>query len=226
MYANFVKRILDFMAAAVLLAVLSWLFLILAALIAARLGRPVVFRQERPGRIDRGTGQERIFTLYKFRTMTDARYGAEDERAGRGVCGELLPDEERLTPFGRKLRSMSLDELPELVNILRGDMSFVGPRPLFVSYLDHYTQEERHRHDVRPGLTGLAQVNGRNAIDWKDRFRYDLQYVNEISFALDFNILCNTLPMVIHRENIEATITAFEGTANQTSDSDPDDSSI
>jgi lipopolysaccharide/colanic/teichoic acid biosynthesis glycosyltransferase len=215
MYANYVKRILDFAAAAALLVALSWLFLILAALIAARLGAPAVFSQERPGRIDPATGRERIFTLYKFRTMTDARYGAEDEKNGRGVRGELLPDEERLTPFGRKLRSMSLDELPELVNILRGDMSFVGPRPLLVKYLPRYSAEQRKRHDVRPGLTGLAQVNGRNAITWEEKFSYDARYADTVSFALDCRVLAATFRIVLKREGVsaegEATMPEFFG---------------
>jgi lipopolysaccharide/colanic/teichoic acid biosynthesis glycosyltransferase len=215
MYRNFVKRILDFVAAVAMLVLLSWFLLILAVLIAARLGTPVVFRQERPGRVDPKTGGERIFTLYKFRTMTDARYGVEDERAGRGVEGELLPDEERLTSFGRKLRSTSLDELPELVNILKGDMSFIGPRPLLVKYLPRYSAEQRRRHKVRPGLTGLAQVSGRNAITWEEKFAYDVRYVEELNFALDCRILAATYRAVVKREGIsaegEATMSEFMG---------------
>ncbi|MDR1042359.1 MAG: sugar transferase [Clostridiales Family XIII bacterium] len=215
MYGIFVKRILDFIAAAALLVLLSWLFLILAALIAARLGTPSVFRQERPGRVDPKTGRERIFTMYKFRTMTDARYNAEDERAGKGIEGELLPDEDRLTPFGRKLRSTSLDELPELVNILKGDMSFIGPRPLLVKYLPRYSAEQARRHEVRPGLTGLAQVSGRNAITWEEKFAYDARYVDKLSFALDCHILAATFRAVVKREGIaaegEATMPEFMG---------------
>jgi lipopolysaccharide/colanic/teichoic acid biosynthesis glycosyltransferase len=204
MYKTFVKRILDFVAAAALLALLSWLLLILSALIAARLGTPVIFRQERPGRIDPKSGKERIFTVYKFRTMTDARYTAEDEAAGRGTEGDLLPDDERLTSFGRKLRSTSLDELPELVNILKGDMSFVGPRPLLVKYLPRYSAEQARRHEVRPGLTGLAQVSGRNAISWEEKFAYDVRYVDELSFALDCRVLAATFRAVVKREGISA----------------------
>jgi lipopolysaccharide/colanic/teichoic acid biosynthesis glycosyltransferase len=217
MYRNFVKRILDFIAAAALLVLLSWLFLILAALIATRLGTPAIFRQERPGRVDPKTGGERIFTLYKFRTMTDARYTVEDERDGRGVEGELLPDEERLTPFGQKLRATSLDELPELVNILKGDMSFIGPRPLLVKYLPRYSAEQARRHEVRPGLTGLAQVSGRNAITWEEKFAYDVRYVDELSFSLDCRILAATFRAVVKREGIaaegEATMPEFLGSS-------------
>jgi lipopolysaccharide/colanic/teichoic acid biosynthesis glycosyltransferase len=198
MYANVVKRILDFVAAAALIVLLSWLLLILCALVAVRLGTPVIFRQERPGL--RG----RLFTLYKFRTMTGERYTEEDEKVGRGAAGELLPDEERLTPFGQKLRAMSLDELPELVNILKGDMSFVGPRPLLVKYLPRYSAEQARRHDVRPGLTGLAQVSGRNAITWDEKFDYDVRYVGEVSFALDCRVLAATFRAVVTRDGISA----------------------
>jgi lipopolysaccharide/colanic/teichoic acid biosynthesis glycosyltransferase len=209
MYAKIVKRILDVAAAAVLLAALSWLFLILGILIAVRLGTPVIFRQERPGL------HGRIFTLYKFRTMTDARNTEEDERAGRGVKGELMSDEARLTPFGKKLRAMSLDELPELANILKGDMSFVGPRPLLVRYLPRYNAEQARRHDVRPGLTGLAQVNGRNALTWEEKFAYDIKYADTVSFALDCRVLAATFRSVVKREGIsaegEATMPEFLG---------------
>jgi lipopolysaccharide/colanic/teichoic acid biosynthesis glycosyltransferase len=212
MYAKVVKRILDFAAAAALLVVLSWLFLVLGILVAARLGRPVIFRQERPGL--RG----RVFTVYKFRTMTDARFTEEDERAGNGVKGELLPDELRLTPFGKKLRAMSLDELPELVNILKGDMSFIGPRPLLVKYLPRYSAQQARRHDVRPGLTGLAQVNGRNAITWEEKFAYDVKYADTVSFALDCRVLAATVRIVVRREGIsaegEATMPEFLGSGD------------
>jgi lipopolysaccharide/colanic/teichoic acid biosynthesis glycosyltransferase len=215
MYASFVKRILDFAVAAALLAALSWLFLILAVLIAVRLGTPVIFQQERPGRRDAGTCKERIFMLYKFRTMTDARYSAEDERAGRGAIGELLPDGARLTSFGQRLRSLSLDELPELVNILKGDMSFVGPRPLLVKYLPRYSAEQARRHNVRPGLTGLAQVNGRNALTWEEKFAFDVRYTDNVSFALDCQIIAATFRIVLKREGIsaegEATMPEFLG---------------
>jgi undecaprenyl phosphate N,N'-diacetylbacillosamine 1-phosphate transferase len=210
MYANCVKRILDIAAAAALLAVLSPLLLTLAAAVAAKLGRPIIFRQERPGRKDAATGRERIFTMYKFRTMTDAR------SAAGLVAGELFPDEDRLTEFGTKLRAMSLDELPELVNILKGDMSFVGPRPLLVKYLPRYNAEQSRRHEVRPGLTGLAQVSGRNAITWEEKFACDVKYVDNISFALDCSIIANTIRTVTKREGItakgEATMPEFMGT--------------
>jgi lipopolysaccharide/colanic/teichoic acid biosynthesis glycosyltransferase len=163
--------------------VLSPVLLVLWILVRVKLGSPVLFHQERPGRY------EKIFKLYKFRSMTDER-DAE---------GNLLPDEVRLTKFGRILRSTSLDELPELFNILKGDMSLIGPRPLLVRYLPYYTQEERHRHDVRPGLTGLAQVNGRNALGWEDRFRYDLYYVEHLGFLMDLKIIGMTAGKVLKR---------------------------
>lgn len=163
--------------------ILSPVYFIVWVLVRVKLGKPALFTQERPGK------NGKIFKLYKFRSMTDAR----DEK------GELLPDEVRLTGFGKLLRSTSLDELPELFNILKGDMSLIGPRPLLVRYLPWYTQEENHRHDVRPGLTGLAQVNGRNALGWEDRFRYDLMYVNHLTFLMDIKILLMTIGKVLKR---------------------------
>ena len=183
MYRNGVKRFLDFMLSLMGIIVLSPILLILWILVRVKLGSPVLFHQERPGR------NEKIFKLYKFRSMTDER----DEQ------GNLLPDEVRLTKFGKVLRSTSLDELPELFNILKGDMSLIGPRPLLVRYLPYYTDEERHRHDVRPGLTGLAQVNGRNALGWEDRFRYDLYYVEHLSFLMDLKIIGMTAGKVLKR---------------------------
>ncbi len=183
MYRNGVKRFLDFMLSLMGIVVLSPILLILWILVRVKLGSPVLFHQERPGR------NEKIFKLYKFRSMTDER----DEQ------GNLLPDEVRLTKFGKVLRSTSLDELPELFNILKGDMSLIGPRPLLVRYLPYYTDEERHRHDVRPGLTGLAQVNGRNALGWEDRFRYDLYYVEHLSFLMDLKIIGMTAGKVLKR---------------------------
>ncbi len=183
MYRNGVKRFLDFMLSLMGIIVLSPILLILWILVRVKLGSPVLFHQERPGR------NEKIFKLYKFRSMTDER----DEQ------GNLLPDEVRLTKFGKVLRSTSLDELPELFNILKGDMSLLGPRPLLVRYLPYYTDEERHRHDVRPGLTGLAQVNGRNALGWEDRFRYDLYYVEHLSFLMDLKIIGMTAGKVLKR---------------------------
>lgn len=186
MYAKYIKRILDFILSFIALIVLSPVFLIIAILVRIKLGSPIIFKQERPGK------DEKIFTLYKFRTMTDKK----DEN------GNLLPDSERLTKFGKILRSTSLDELPELFNILKGDMAIVGPRPLAVQYLPYYTDEERHRHDVRPGLTGLAQVNGRNCIDWGKKLTYDIQYVKNISIFNDFKILLKTVVKVFEREGI------------------------
>lgn len=183
MYKNCMKRCLDFLLSLCGIIVLSPVLLVLCILVRVKLGSPILFKQERPGR------HEKIFTLCKFRTMTDKR----DEN------GELLPDEMRLTRFGKLLRSTSLDELPELLNILKGDMSIIGPRPLLVRYLPWYKEEERHRHDVRPGLTGLAQVNGRNALGWEDRFAFDLEYVDHCSFGLDVKIIMMTVGKVLKR---------------------------
>ncbi len=183
MYKNGVKRIIDMALSLCGIIVLSPVYLVLWVLIRCKLGKPVLFTQERPGK------KEKIFKLYKFRSMTDER----DEN------GQLLPDEVRLTRFGKLLRSTSLDELPELFNILKGDMSLIGPRPLLVKYLPYYTEEERHRHDVRPGLTGLAQVNGRNALGWEDRFAYDLEYVEKCSLLMDLKILGMTVGKVLKR---------------------------
>ena len=193
-YEAFFKRPLDFVLAAFSMIILSPLILLLALAVRLKIGSPVLFSQERPGRIDPESGKEKIFRLYKFRTMTNER----DEK------GELLPDEVRLTGFGKKLRASSLDELPELYNILKGDMSFVGPRPLMVQYLPLYNEEQRKRHDVRPGLTGLAQVKGRNAISWQERFRYDTDYVKDIRLKGDMKILAETVKTVLCREGISS----------------------
>jgi len=182
------KRPLDFLMALIGLVVLSPLMLAIAIMVSVKLGRPVIFKQLRPGL------NERIFTLYKFRTMTDEC----DEN------GELLPDEQRLTPFGTWLRSTSLDELPELWNILKGDMSFVGPRPLLVEYLPLYNEQQRRRHIVRPGLTGLAQVSGRNAVSWEEKFLLDIEYINNITFWGDLAILAKTVLAVLRREGINS----------------------
>lgn len=198
MYGKFVKRLIDIIVSGLGLIILSPVLLILCILVRVKLGSPVLFTQERPGK------DEKIFKLYKFRSMTDER----DEN------GELLPDEVRLTRFGKLLRSTSLDELPELLNILKGDMSLIGPRPLLVRYLPYYTEEERHRHDVRPGLTGLAQVNGRNALGWEDRFAYDLQYVKNLSFGMDIKVLGMTVGKVLQRSGTlsgaEQTVADFD----------------
>ncbi len=190
-YEKYIKRILDFTLSLLALIILSPVLLITTILVRIKLGRPVIFKQKRPGL------NEKIFTLYKFRTMTDKT----DEE------GNLLPDSERLTKFGKILRSTSLDELPELVNILKGDMSIVGPRPLLVEYLELYNEEQKHRHDVRPGLTGLAQVSGRNTISWKEKFEEDIKYIKEITFINDFKIIFKTAIKVFKREGI-----AQEGT--------------
>lgn len=182
-YEAVYKRILDIVFSSLALIILSPVFLITSILVRKKLGNPVLFSQERPGRIDVKTQKERIFKLYKFRSMTDAR----DEN------GELLPDEERLVPFGRKLRTSSIDELPELINIFKGEMSIIGPRPLLVRYLPYYSDVERHRHDVRPGLSGLAQINGRNLVGWDERLAYDVQYVNHITFCSDVAIVVKTV---------------------------------
>lgn len=198
-YERVTKRILDFTLSLLALIVLSPVFLVVAILVHIKLGSPVLFRQDRPGK------DEKIFSLYKFRTMTDAR----DEN------GVLLPDEVRLTHFGRILRSTSLDELPELVNILKGDMSIVGPRPLLVKYLPLYNEEQKHRHDVRPGLTGWAQANGRNAISWEEKFALDVWYVQNISFLVDVKVIFLTVKEVFCREGISSahsvTMEEFSG---------------
>ncbi len=198
MYKKFFKRFLDILISLAGLIILSPVLLVLWILVRVKLGSPVLFTQSRPGK------GERIFKLYKFRTMTDERDGK----------GELLPDEVRLTQFGRLLRSTSLDELPELLNILKGDMSLIGPRPLLVRYLPYYTEEERHRHDVRPGLTGLAQVNGRNALGWEERFAYDLDYAAHCSFLMDLKILGMTVGKVLKRSGTlsgaEQTVADFD----------------
>lgn len=192
MYSSYLKRLVDIILSLSAVIVLSPVLLFTAVLVRKRLGTPVLFKQKRPGKIDPETGKERIFELYKFRSMTDER----DQN------GELLPDSVRLTDFGKKLRSTSIDELPELLNILKGDMSVVGPRPLAVVYLKYYTKNEHHRHDVRPGLTGLAQVNGRNSLSWEAKFKYDLDYINNISFFNDMKIIFLTVKKVFIREGI------------------------
>lgn len=186
MYKKYLKRIFDFFLAFFALILLSPLLLILSIIIRIKLGKPVVFKQKRPGL------NEKIFTLYKFRTMTDERDGE----------GNLLPDELRLTKLGILLRSTSLDELPELWNILKGDMSFVGPRPLSILYLPYYLEEEKQRHSTRPGLTGLAQINGRNNSSWEERFTYDLEYVSNCSFLMDLKIIFKTAIKVLVREDV------------------------
>ena len=203
-YARYIKRILDVLLSGCALVVLFPVLLIVAVLVRAKLGSPVIFCQERPGK------DEKIFKMYKFRSMSDAR----DEN------GELLSDEARLTKFGRALRATSLDELPELWNIFKGDMSIVGPRPLLVRYLPRYNEEQHHRHDVRPGLTGWAQVNGRNALSWEDKFRLDVWYCEHVSFSLDVKVIFLTVKCVLHHEGISgadsATMEEFRGVMEET----------
>lgn len=199
MYQNFGKRFIDIVLSGIGIVVLSPLFLIVALLVRIKLGSPVIFTQERPGK------NEKIFKMYKFRSMTDAK----DEN------GNLLSDETRLTRFGKTLRSISLDELPELFNILKGDMSIVGPRPLLVEYLPLYNERQKRRHDVRPGLTGLAQVNGRNAISWEEKFELDVKYVENVSLMQDVRIFIQTIKTVLLRTGISsetsATMEKFRG---------------
>lgn len=182
-YVKYIKRFLDIVCAALALLVFSWLYLIVAILVRINLGAPVIFKQPRPGKISKTTGKERMFLLYKFRTMTDKR----DEN------GELLPDSERLTKFGKFLRSTSLDEIPEAINILKGDMSVVGPRPQLVSDMEFMTHTQRLRHTVRPGLSGLAQISGRNLITWEEKLDYDLKYIEHITFLNDVKIILKTV---------------------------------
>ena len=185
-YDKYIKRLIDFILSLFALLVLSPVLVITAILVKVKLGNPIIFKQERPGL------NERIFTMYKFRTMTDEK----DEN------GEFLPDEIRLTKFGRVLRATSLDELPELFNIIKGDMAIVGPRPLAVVYLPYYTEEERFIHSVRPGLTGLAQISGRNSLDWEQKFERDIEYIRQIGFILDVSIIIKTIMKVIKQSDI------------------------
>ena len=195
MYRRFFKRLLDILLSLCILGLLSPVYVILIVLVRIKLGSPVFFRQERPGL----NGE--IFTLYKFRTMTDAR----------DKDGKLLPDKDRLTSFGKFLRSSSLDELPEFFNILKGDMSFIGPRPLLVSYLPYYTERESLRHTVRPGLTGLAQVSGRNFIDWDRRLAKDVEYVEGLSFLMDLKVLFLSVKVVLCRSDVAEDTNQSEG---------------
>ena len=199
MYKKYIKRIVDIVLSLILLGLLWPILLIIAILVRIKLGTPVIFKQERPGL------NEKIFTLMKFRTMTDEKDND----------GNLLPDDVRLTKFGRILRSTSLDELPELINILKGDMSFVGPRPLLVQYLPLYNEQQKHRHNVRPGLTGLAQINGRNLLSWEERFNFDCEYVHNVTFINDIKIFLRTIGLVFKRKGVSAenhvTVEPFKG---------------
>lgn len=199
MYKSFLKRLIDIVVSVVFILCFWWLYIVLALLIKIKLGGPVLFKQERPGL------NGKIFTMYKFRSMTD----------GRDKNGKLLSDSERLTNFGRVLRATSLDEIPEFFNVLKGDMSLVGPRPLLVEYLPRYNEFQARRHEVKPGITGWAQINGRNAISWEDKFRYDVEYVINQSFLMDLKILFLTVKKVVVRENInqgqDVTMEVFRG---------------
>lgn len=199
MYKKYLKRLVDFILALFAIVVLSPVIIIVALLVRNKLGSPIFFRQDRPGL------NEKIFTMYKFRTMTDKK----DEN------GSLMSDDIRLTKFGRLLRTTSLDELPELFNILKGDMSIIGPRPLLIEYLLLYNEEQRERHSVRPGLSGLAQVCGRNTITWKRKFEYDIEYIHNISFINDWKLIFKTISKVLNREGISSdtnvTMEAFKG---------------
>lgn len=201
MYKRFVKRCLDFLLSLAALIILSPVLLLVAILVRCKLGSPILFKQKRPGL------HEKIFCMYKFRTMTDAK----------DADGNLLPDEMRLTKFGKLLRSTSLDELPELFNILKGDMAIVGPRPLLVQYLPRYNERQHHRHDVRPGFTGLAQVNGRNSISWQEKFEWDVKYVENVSFLMDLRIIAKTVKVVLKRDGIssETSVTMEEFRGNE-----------
>lgn len=209
MYAKFLKRPIDFTLSLCALVVLSPVFLILIVFGAAAMKGNPFFTQLRPGKISKKTGEEKIFRLIKFRTMT----------CEKDKDGNLLPDEKRLTKYGKLLRSTSLDELPELFNILKGDMSVIGPRPLLVKYLPLYSNQQRRRHEVRPGLTGLAQINGRNATTWEERFGFDVEYVDSITFLGDVKIIFLTVVKVLKREGISneesATMQAFAGNVNE-----------
>ncbi len=203
LYRKYFKRFMDILLSLIAIIVLSPVLLIVTILVRTKLGSPVLFKQERPG------FNEKMFTLYKFRTMTDKR----------NKLGELLSDRERLTSFGKFLRSTSLDELPELFNILVGDMSIVGPRPLLVQYLPLYNEHQKRRHSVKPGLSGLAQVNGRNAISWEDKFDFDVEYVEKLDFILDCKIIFMTIKRVFAREGINSetsvTVEPFKGNKNE-----------
>ena len=199
LYEKYLKRLLDFSVSLIAFTILFPFLLIIAILVRINLGSPIVFKQKRPGL------NEKIFTLYKFRTMSNKK----------NKQGVLLPDDERLTKFGNFLRSTSIDELPGLINVIKGDMSLIGPRPLLVEYLGLYSLEQKKRHEVRPGLSGYAQINGRNGLNWEDRFKLDVLYVNNVTFKNDIGIIIKTIIKVIKREGINsnnsATMEKFEG---------------
>ena len=199
MYRKYFKRILDVICALGFILCFWWLYIVVTILVKRKLGSPVIFKQQRPGL------NEKIFTMYKFRSMTDAK----------DKDGNLLSDAERLPKFGKLLRATSLDEIPEFLNVLKGDMSLIGPRPLLVEYLEKYNDEQKRRHEVRPGITGWEQVNGRNAISWEEKFKYDIEYVNKLSFFLDMKIVFLTIKKIVVKEGISqdgnATMEKFTG---------------
>ena len=199
MYKKFFKRFLDIICSLSFILCFWWLYILIAVLVRLKLGSPVIFRQKRPGL------NRKIFTMYKFRSMTDAK----------DKDGNLLSDAERLPSFGKLLRATSLDEIPEFINVLKGEMSLIGPRPLLIQYLPYYTKEENKRHNVRPGITGWAQVNGRNAISWEEKFRYDIEYINNLTFFLDVKIIFLTIKKIIVKEGISqegnVTMEEFKG---------------
>ena len=199
MYRKYFKRILDIICSLGFILCFWWLYILVAILVKRKLGSPVIFKQQRPGL------NGKIFTMYKFRSMTDAK----DKE------GKLLSDAERLPKFGKLLRATSLDEIPEFINVLKGDMSLIGPRPLLVEYLERYNEEQKRRHEVRPGITGWAQVNGRNAISWEEKFKYDVEYVDKLNFLLDMKIVFLTIKKIVVKEGISqegnATMEKFTG---------------
>lgn len=199
MYRNYFKRVLDIICSLGFILCFWWLYIVVAILVKRKLGSPVIFKQQRPGL------NGKIFTMYKFRSMTDAK----DKN------GNLLSDAERLPKFGQLLRATSLDEIPEFINVLKGDMSLIGPRPLLVEYLERYNSEQKRRHEVRPGITGWAQVNGRNAISWEEKFKYDVEYVDKLNFLLDMRIVFLTIKKIVVKEGISqegnATMEKFTG---------------
>ena len=198
-YKNYLKRVLDIICSLGFILCFWWIYILIAILVKIKLGSPVIFKQKRPG-LD-----GKIFTMYKFRSMTDAK----DKN------GNLLSDAERLPRFGKLLRATSLDEIPEFINVLNGEMSLIGPRPLLVEYLERYNDEQKRRHNVRPGITGWAQVNGRNAISWEEKFRYDVEYVDKVSFLLDMKIVFLTIKKIVIKEGISqegnVTMEEFKG---------------
>ena len=201
LYERYFKRLLDITCSLGFILCFWWLYIVVAILVKRKLGSPVIFKQQRPGL------NGKIFTMYKFRSMTDAK----------DKDGNLLSDTERLPKFGKLLRATSLDEIPEFINVLKGDMSLIGPRPLLVEYLERYNDEQKRRHEVRPGITGWAQVNGRNAISWEEKFRYDVEYVDKLNFLLDMKIVFLTIKKIVVKEGISqegnATMEKFTGEA-------------